>query len=432
MGQVLRAGVRGLAAGALAIFLTLPGLAGAQDDDTPLPTWYAGPMVGYMFPDAARDADRGINLQGVLGFSLADSLAVELNGFGTKIKRTSGGNDAVNGGGLDLTLGTAAPGNPFFLIGGGAVQQELAGIKKTSSFGELGLGVYLPFSFFGELWRLEGRYGLIFNNHPTLASQDLIEDGRINLGVMFPLGRQPVERIPEQPAQPVGPDSDGDGVPDAQDQCPDTPKWARVDKRGCIPDSDGDGIDDSKDECPGTPAGTPVDAKGCVVQAQPPAPPVAEPVAPVAPVEVPDEDKDGVPDADDKCPHTPPHMEVDEHGCVKPEDVTLHNVHFDVDSSRLTADGYTLLRQVAAALKAQPDLKVEVVGHADATGSVKHNLKLSQERAQVVRDFLTYAGVAPQQLAPKGAGKSQPIRDNKNREDRSYNRRVEFRRVNNP
>ena len=67
----------------------------------------------------------------------------------------------------------------------------------------------------------------------------------------------------EEPAVPV--DSDGDGVPDCKDKCPDTPKGVAVDLNGCPLDSDGDGVPDYLDKCPGTLKGAPVNADGCVI-----------------------------------------------------------------------------------------------------------------------------------------------------------------------
>jgi opacity protein-like surface antigen len=61
-------------------------------------------------------------------------------------------------------------------------------------------------------------------------------------------------------------DSDGDGVPDGEDYCPDTPLGAKVDDRGCPLDSDGDGVYDGLDKCPNTPPHTKVDANGCPIQ----------------------------------------------------------------------------------------------------------------------------------------------------------------------
>jgi len=95
------------------------------------------------------------------------------------------------------------------------------------------------------------------------------------------------------------PDSDGDGIPDDEDWCPDTPQGTEVDEDGCpveVLDSDGDGVPDDEDWCPDTPLGTEVDEYGC-------------------PVEVLDSDGDGVPDDEDWCPGTALGTEVDEYGC---------------------------------------------------------------------------------------------------------------------
>jgi ELWxxDGT repeat protein len=91
-------------------------------------------------------------------------------------------------------------------------------------------------------------------------------------------------------------DADGDGVADADDQCPNTPVGATIDAMGCevIVDADGDGVADSDDQCPNTPAGTTVDVTGC---------------------EVADADGDGVADSDDQCPNTPAGETVDANGC---------------------------------------------------------------------------------------------------------------------
>src|SRR5712692_9332550 len=89
-------------------------------------------------------------------------------------------------------------------------------------------------------------------------------------------------------------DSDGDGVLDINDRCPDTPKGALVDKHdGCPWDLDGDGVMEGLDLCPNTPRGWPVDEHGCPL----------------------DSDGDAVPDGADKCPDTPKGAIVDAHGC---------------------------------------------------------------------------------------------------------------------
>jgi len=90
-------------------------------------------------------------------------------------------------------------------------------------------------------------------------------------------------------------DSDGDGVYDGIDKCPDTPQGVRVDDTGCPVDSDGDGVPDYMDRCPNTPRGCLVDEFGCPF----------------------DSDGDGVCDGLDKCPNTPEGVQVNEFGCPK-------------------------------------------------------------------------------------------------------------------
>ena len=83
-------------------------------------------------------------------------------------------------------------------------------------------------------------------------------------------------------------DADSDGVLNGIDQCPNTPTGATVDATGCPHDQDGDKVFDGIDQCPNTPAGAAVDAKGC-------------PLAAAAPAGLPDADGDGVNDLLDKC-----------------------------------------------------------------------------------------------------------------------------------
>ena len=95
-------------------------------------------------------------------------------------------------------------------------------------------------------------------------------------------------------AEGCQPDMDGDGIIDPMDACPDTPRGVKVNDKGCELDSDGDGVADSKDQCPGTAAGAKVDERGCEV----------------------DSDGDGVADSMDKCPGTPPATLVNAEGCL--------------------------------------------------------------------------------------------------------------------
>ncbi|MHB8078101.1 MAG: OmpA family protein [Candidatus Krumholzibacteriia bacterium] len=208
-------------------------------------------------------------------------------------------------------------------------------------------------------------------------------------------------------------DSDHDGVSDALDKCPDTPAGTRVDASGCpiIADSDGDGVPDSQDKCPDTPIGTRVDATGC-------------------PVPV-DSDSDGVYDAQDKCPNTPIGTPVDANGCPRvfeegKKNVVLEGVNFATNKAELLPESRATLDRVAESLRAYPELMIEVQGHTDSRGSAGLNRRLSQARAEAVRDYLIANGVAASRLTAKGYGPSMPIADNNTAEGRAKNRRVEL------
>jgi OOP family OmpA-OmpF porin len=212
-------------------------------------------------------------------------------------------------------------------------------------------------------------------------------------------------------------DSDHDGVTDDRDRCPDTPRGARVDRQGCpLPgDGDGDGVTDDKDRCPSTPRGETVDASGCPLPK--------------------DSDGDGVTDDKDKCPGTRRGEAVDANGCPRLFEGTkttlvLEGVNFATGKAELTPGSRDVLDRVAASLVANPEIKVEVAGHTDNTGSHPMNVKLSQARADVVRDYLVSKGVAAGRLSAKGYGPDKPIASNDTPEGRAKNRRTELTKVN--
>lgn len=202
-------------------------------------------------------------------------------------------------------------------------------------------------------------------------------------------------------------DTDGDGVADRKDQCPNTPKGAKVDPKGCPLDADGDGVHDGFDQCPDTPAGVKVDAKGCPL----------------------DSDGDGVTDDQDKCPTVyartadgcPPPAPAPE-----PRKLILEGVNFDNDKAALRPEAFAILDQTAATLKEWGDIKVEVAGHTDSVASEGYNIVLSERRARTVRDYLIGKGVAAERLTATGHGESRPIADNDTEEGRFKNRRVEL------
>jgi OOP family OmpA-OmpF porin len=165
-------------------------------------------------------------------------------------------------------------------------------------------------------------------------------------------------------------------------------------------DSDGDGVPDNKDKCPNTPKGVNVDVFGCPLDA----------------------DRDGVADYLDQCPNTPMGATVDARGCWTYAAVVL----FDINSAEVKSEAYPMLNEAVLILKKNPDLNVEIDGHADNTGTAAYNMMLSGKRAEAIKDFLVTRGIDPKRLTTKGFGFTKPAASNDTKEGRAKNRRVEF------
>ena len=106
--------------------------------------------------------------------------------------------------------------------------------------------------------------------------------------------------------------------------------------------------------------------------------------------------------------------------------LVLQNIQFEYNSSALTADSQTGIQILADFLKRNPDLKVELAGHTDDVGSEKYNLKLSADRADVVRQALVDNGIEEKRLTAKGYGATKPLVPNDSDEHRAMNRRTEM------
>ncbi|MBC7653685.1 MAG: OmpA family protein, partial [Oligoflexus sp.] len=171
-------------------------------------------------------------------------------------------------------------------------------------------------------------------------------------------------------------------------------------------DSDGDGVADYLDKCPNSPAGAKVDGGGCEL----------------------DTDGDGVPDWKDKCPVEKGTAELN--GCPAMGTATMtgvNNIQFEFNSSVLRTSSYATLDQVSSSMRADNAMMLQLDGHASAEGTDAYNMQLSLDRANAVKTYLVNSGVDAKKIASTGYGETRPVASNATEEGRQANRRVEFR-----
>ena len=106
--------------------------------------------------------------------------------------------------------------------------------------------------------------------------------------------------------------------------------------------------------------------------------------------------------------------------------IVLHNIFFEFNSAKLLPESIGELQRVLKLMQENPDIKVEIAGHTDSIGTESYNLKLSQQRADAVKEWLVQHGIDSSRIIAKGYGESQPIADNGTEEGRAKNRRVTF------
>ncbi len=214
-------------------------------------------------------------------------------------------------------------------------------------------------------------------------------------------------------------DFDEDGIKNKNDLCPSV--YGIKQFNGC-PDTDGDGVEDTKDSCPNIAGKTALN--GC-----------------------PDADNDGVSDSNDKCPEevgTAENM-----GCPIPEPViepiqepipvipseevleTLNEyaqiILFDYSKSLFKQETFTVLQAITSILKEYPESNFIIEGHTDSLGSHITNNRLSNARANAVKDYLISNGIDPERLTAIGYGEKRPKFSNETKGGRDQNRRVEVK-----
>ncbi len=370
---------------AVILLVILSSLAEARENPE-AGQFFLSPLGAMM--DSPKDDDIG-NMAGGgigVGFGITDSLAAELSYLAWD--GGDGDGNSVWASGIWSLPKARKAFQPFVLIGGGRGKfdpDDADSSTRAQFFGGFG-----AFGDLGERLSWRGDFRAV----KTDGSGALDPFGQI--GITLFLGE-----VSPYPLR----DSDGDGVPDINDQCPDTPPGVPVDERGCElpPDSDGDGVLDDRDACPDTPPGVAVDERGCPL----------------------DSDGDGVPDYMDKCPDTQPGAKVDEKGCyTHPEEPITFTILFDVDKSAIRADQESTIRRGLDLLRQYPTTDAVIEGHADWTGRQAYNQPLSERRAASVRDYLVAGGIDPDRLSIVGHGELRPIADNKTAEGRQQNRRA--------
>jgi OmpA-OmpF porin, OOP family len=472
---------------ALGIFAAaiILGASGAAADPTGRYT-YITPTAGFTLFDgdikaptqSLKDAPywggrAGYQWKPWLAFEAAGGVSSshELAPGGSKISYWHGSGNVV------VTPWRGLIGNPFVSMGFGRAslspKNSNVGFPNyqdgTGNLSQGGLDAALGWTaWVTDRWgvRMEGRDVVWFGKDKLTAARTHTMVSTI--GLTYALGSKPRDTdgdgVPDRadrcPNTPTGAtvdatgcpkDSDGDGVLDGLDQCANTPKGARIDSKGCPIDSDGDGVYDGLDECPDTPKGATVDAKGCTSDSDgdgvldgldkcPDTPKGAKIDASGCPL---DSDHDGVFDGLDKCPDTEPGVAVDSVGCpvgfeqrqqelLDTGKIVLQNVQFETGKADLKPESKPTLDAVGDLLSHWTALKIEIGGHTDSKGSKKLNEKLSQARADSVRAYMLqrFPKLDPAQFTTKGYGSSRPVVPNDTEAGRAVNRRVEFKVLN--
>ncbi len=139
-----------------------------------------------------------------------------------------------------------------------------------------------------------------------------------------------------------------------------------------------------------------------------------------------DFDNDGVLNSKDKCPNTAAGVVVNAYGCAVAEKATVKlNVHFASGKSDISNAYDAELKTIADFMKEHTTTKIQIQGHTDNSGTKALNKKLSQSRADAVKNYLvSNLGVDASRLEAVGFGDEQPVADNKTAEGKLENRRV--------
>jgi len=368
---------------------------------------YFGLFGTYELSDANRASDNGYGFQATIGYPITERGSLEFSYLGIQRNRVFDNHlDYKNAITLDylhdfgfyqFSSKLLPTFKPYLLAGLIGVQEDVRGEKTYHPGLNAGAGLLFPLRIGSWDWgwaiRTEGKVFAQYNDKDTPpADRQAIVDYHFQIGLQIPLS---IVTHHTAVAPPVA-DCSLSVV---------NPVTGRTD---CVADSDRDGVPDGEDQCPGTPAGTKVDDKGC----------------PVSPG---DADGDGVLDVDDQCPNTAAGIKVDAKGCAIEQTAILKSVNFENASAVLTGQATKTLDEIGQLMTSQPNIKVEIGGHTDNVGADAYNLTLSQQRAESVRQYLIGKGVDAGRMTAQGYGKTMPIETNDTAVGREANRRVELK-----
>jgi len=306
-------------------------------------------------------------------------------------------------------------------------------------------GVKFPFSTFTVSYD--------FNHSRLMPATN--SNGALELAATFSFGKK--EKYKQQPVahpfdgekekpeekivldgKPTVGDSDGDGILDNEDECPQIPGLIQF--NGCN-DRDQDGVWDSRDECPnlfgeksnrGCPIRSIDSDRDGVVDQKDKCPFLKGTIEMEG---CPDTDNDGVSDMEDRCPFLKgeqsnfgcPKMNKEEHQeFVKTKSAAVI-VEFNSDKSIIQNKYFADLDRVALLLVENPNSEVFISGHTDDEGDSQYNYQLGKKRSEILKRYLMNLGVRSQQIVTISYGEMKPRNSNSSAFEKAKNRRAEVK-----
>jgi OOP family OmpA-OmpF porin len=335
----------------------------AEDGMTDPGTWRFNPAIGLQVFDDDRRLDNAGTLIGGLEYRYNQD-------WGVEVSLMSSSPDSDDGSDVDL-LQLGVDGLYFFSRDDLHEAYWILGLANADFDGGIGSEMQIHGGA-GIRFAVNDQWSLRTSAKLIKGTEDSDLDTLVTFGLSYAFGQSGKAIMAPKPQQ----DSDGDGVMNDTDQCPNTPAGVQVDERGCALDGDQDGVPDYKDQCPTTPAGREVDEKGCKFV------------------------------------------------LTKTVEIEL-KVNFATNASEVPGSYVSEVEALADFMKKYADVDAKIEGHTDSRGAASYNKPLSQRRADAVKDMLVNRfAVDAARVSAMGYGEEQPVADNDTAAGRSANRRV--------